>query len=171
MPLRLALPLTLAFGLAACEVQVYPQDSLPTRPWPETASCPAPARAQAEADALLDLMNGARKTAGLRLLTLNPSLAASAQHYACENAARQSLDHVGTDGSDIPERIRRAGLKPALAAENTGIGYANASRAFAGWMASPHHRENILRPEVTQVGIGLADGARPVWVVDFMSPR
>ena len=171
MPLRLTMSLTLALCLAACVVQVYPQDSLPTRPWPETARCPTPDRAQTEADALLDLMNGARKSAGLSPLTLDPGLAATAQHYACENAARQSLDHVGSDGSDILERVRREGFKPSLAAENTGIGYANASRAFAGWMASPHHRENILRPEVTQVGIGLADGARPVWVVDFLSPR
>ena len=72
MPLRLTLPMTLALGLAACVVQVYPQDSLPTRPWPETASCPTPDRAQAEADVLLDLMNGARKTAGLHPLTLDP---------------------------------------------------------------------------------------------------
>jgi uncharacterized protein YkwD len=58
-----------------------------------------------------------------------------------------------------------------LAAENTGIGYASAAQAFAGWMASPHHRDNILQPLVTRVGIGLADGVRPVWVVDFLAPR
>jgi uncharacterized protein YkwD len=38
-------------------------------------------------------------------------------------------------------------------------------------MASPRHRENILRPELDKVGIGLADGARPVWVVDFLADR
>lgn len=172
MPFHPFLALALPLSLAACVVgQVYPQDSLPTRPWPETATCPTPARAAAEAKTLLDEMNGARTASGLSPLTVSPALTATAQHYACENAARQSLDHVGSDGSDSLERFRRAGLKPSLAAENTGIGYANAQAAFAGWMASPHHRENILRPELTQVGIGLADGPKPVWVVDFLSPR
>lgn len=160
-----------AILLTACVVQYYPSDSMPTRNWPAAANCPTPARAASEADTLLRLMNEARAASGLAALRLDAALTATAQAYACENAARQSLDHVGSDGSDVLERVRRSGLKPALVAENTGLGYASAERAFAGWMASPHHRENILRPEVSLVGIGLADGARPVWVVDFMQIR
>jgi uncharacterized protein YkwD len=160
-----------ALLVAACATQYYPSDSNPTRNWPAAADCPTPARAASEAETLLRLMNEARAAAGLAALRRDPALTATAQSYACENAARQSLDHVGSDGSDLLERVRRSGLQPALAAENTGLGYASAEAAFAGWMASPHHRENILRPEISLVGIGLADGARPVWVVDFLAVR
>jgi uncharacterized protein YkwD len=160
-----------ALLLTACVSQYYPSDALPTRNWPSVASCPTPARAAAETQALLHLMNDARASAGLGALVLDPRLTATAQAYACENAARQSLDHLGSDGSDLLERFRRSGLKPALAAENTGLGYQNAEAAFAGWMASPHHRDNILQPQVTSVGIGLADGAKPIWVVDLLASR
>ena len=116
-------------------------------------------------------MNAARASTGLGALTVDPALTVTAQTHARENAARQSLDHVGSGGSDLLKRFGRSGLAPGLAAENTGVGYATAEAAFAGWMASPKHRENILRPQITVVGIGLAVGATPVWVVDFLAQR
>jgi uncharacterized protein YkwD len=174
--LRHAIALGLCLGLSACGVipvaVTFPDDTLPTRPWPESATCPTPARAKADAASLLALMNAARASAGLGALSLDAAVGGVAQAYACENAARQSIDHVGSDGSDLLERFRRGGLQPALAAENTGLGFADPATAFAWWMNSPHHRENILRPGITRVGIGLAEGTpRPAWVVDFMATR
>jgi uncharacterized protein YkwD len=162
-------------GLSACVTVTtrtsYPQDSLPTRPWPEAAHCPTPTGAARDATTLQGLINTARAGAGLPPLRLDPALTSVSQAYACENAARQSLDHVGSDGSDVLERFRRGGILPAVAAENTGLGYDGVEAAFRGWMASPHHRANILRPGLTAMGLGEAAGARPTWVLDLMAPR
>jgi uncharacterized protein YkwD len=95
-----------------------------------------------------------------------------AQKHACDNAAAQSISHVGSDGATLPERLRREGLRVRHAAENTGLGFATPQAAMAFWMGSPGHRANILAPEATQIGIGQADGgARPTWVVNFIRPK
>lgn len=168
--------LALVTGLAGCVPvpvgQYWPIDHQPTRPWPATAGCSTPPGADSSRNALLSLMNAARTQAGLGGLTLDPAITAVSQRYACENAARRSISHVGSDGSDITERFRRGGLRASLEAENTGLFRGGAQHAFDWWMGSPHHRDNILRAQITKVGIGLAAaGGETAWVVDFLAPR
>ena len=38
-------------------------------------------------------------------------------------------------------------------------------KAMKGWMHSPGHRNNVLRPEFTEVGVGVVYDA-PFWVGD-----
>ena len=173
---RQLMAVALLMGVSGCVPvpagQYWPIDHQPTRPWPASAHCPTPTQAASERRTLLALMNAARAKAGLAALTLDPAITAVAQPYACENAARMSISHVGSDGSDLPERFRRGGLKASLEAENTGLFGADAQYAFKWWMNSPHHRANILRPQVTRVGIGVAAAGRhTAWVVDFLAPR
>ncbi len=162
--------------LAACVVipagMHYPADDQPVTAWPASADCPVPARSAADARALVALINGQRAQAGLAPLTLSAPLSDIAHRHACDNAARQSVSHDGSDGSDLAARLHRAGVRVSLAAENTGLGFSSPGIALEWWMASPPHRANILRPEITQVGVGQADGVpRPTWVLDFVAPR
>lgn len=173
---RQLMAFALLMGISGCVPvpvgQYWPIDHQPTRPWPASARCPTPAQAVSQRNALLSLMNAARTQAGLAALTLDPAITSVAQSYACENAARQSISHVGSDGSDLTERFRRGGLKASLEAENTGLFRGEAQHAFDWWMGSPHHRDNILRPQVTRVGIGVAAAdSTTAWVVDFLAPR
>ena len=164
--------LVLCLMLPAC-VTVTLRSSAPTvpdaRPSPATATCPVPARSAADAPRLVSLINAERARAGLAALTLSPALSAVAHAFACEAAARGDIGHTGSDGSTLRERLARGGLASRMAAENNAAGQRLPEAVLDDWMASPHHRENILRPDARQIGVGQADGPWPVWITDFTS--
>ncbi|MGB8813037.1 MAG: CAP domain-containing protein [Paracoccaceae bacterium] len=149
---------------------VYPTYPNPG-PAPVSAKCASPARESATQAEVLALINAQRRAAGLSALRASPKLSHIAHAHACDNAARGGYSHIGSDGSDLGARLRRGGYKLSVAAENTGWGFDTAAKAVAFWMGSPHHRENILLSNVTEIGVGLADGARPAWVINFAKPR
>ena len=167
---QLTIVTALCLALTACVViPIRATDLGPTRSWPASATCPTPARSAANAPRLVALMNAERSKAHLAPLTLSPALSGVSHAYACELAARGDINHRGTDGSSVTERLRRGGISASTVAENTASGQRSPEAVMAGWMASPHHRANILRPNVSRVGLGQADGAQPVWVTDFAS--
>ena len=171
----LASLIALAGAVAGCVVPVgvtYPADREPVTAWPGAATCPVPSRSASDAAAIVTLVNAARAEAGLGPVSLSAPLSGTAHRHACDNAARQSISHDGSDGSTLAMRLHRDGVKVFYAAENTGLGFDTPQIAMAWWMGSPGHRANILAPEITQIGVGQADGVpRPTWVLDFIAPR
>ena len=179
-------PLAFALLLAGCVVPVpipietppksfvvgyvYPDQPKPGAA-PAASRCAAPARASAMAGALIAQVNAQRKAKGLGTLRPSAKLMKAAQGHACDNASRGGYSHVGSDGSDLSTRIRRTGYKIRVAAENTGLGFDDPARLVAFWMGSSGHRANMLNPQVTEVGVGLADGARPSWVLNLAAGR
>jgi uncharacterized protein YkwD len=117
---------------------------------PEKASWPSE---------LLSLINGGRVAAGLPPLVWSPELARAAQAHAEDCARRDQGSHIGSDGARLGTRIARTGSAPRLASEN----WANAQtvqHAFSLWWnekpGGDPHRRNILDPNYSEVGIGVA---------------
>lgn len=57
-----------------------------------------------------------------------------------------------------------------LTGENIAAGYLTPEAVMAAWMNSPGHKENILRPQFTIMGVGAAnstDAYRKYWVQNF----
>lgn len=57
-----------------------------------------------------------------------------------------------------------------LTGENIAAGYLTPAAVMAAWMNSPGHKENILRPQFTIMGVGAAnstDAYRKYWVQNF----
>jgi uncharacterized protein YkwD len=81
------------------------------------------------------------------------------------------MSHTGSDGSDMGQRITRAGYRWGSAAENVASGFTSAQSVFNGWMNSPGHRDNILSNHV-HMGVGAATGGDGVmyWTQKFASP-
>ncbi len=119
-------------------------------------------------------VNAQRTAAGLAPLRENAQLSAAAQRHACDQAERGFFSHTGSDGSDVVARVSSAGYSTCLTAENTAWGQRDPATVMAGWMGSPGHRANILRPRVEEIGIGFAprvEGQRgPQWVQVFARP-
>ena len=141
--------------------------------WPGVlaAQCAVPGNAAAMAGAVYAGVNAERAAAGRAALAPEARLAVAAQAQACDMATTGLRDHRGSDGSAVDERVRRAGFRTCLTAENIGWGYADAGRMLAGWMASPGHRGNILNDRVSAMGVGLAQGADgPQWVLVLARP-
>lgn len=153
-------------ALQACQPSAAPL----TPPGGTACAAEAHGLASAEEAGLLRLVNAARAGAGLPALARDPTLSVAAGLHACDLAARGALSHLGRDGADLARRLARQGLNPALAAENIAAGQKSLAEVMSDWMASPGHRANILRPGLTGMGLGLAGGDRPYWVLVLAGP-
>ena len=149
------------------------------------AACPDPALAPeslgAVAEATLCLLNGERADHGLAPLAPNAELGAAASAFAQDLVAGSYFSHTGRDGSDVLDRIERAGYieksRPWAVGENLAWGtgaLATPRSIMQAWMNSPGHRDNILDPSYREIGIGVAtgnpaaaDGAGATYATEF----
>jgi uncharacterized protein YkwD len=122
-------------------------------PSPAARTDPAdPARAEA---AVLGALNATRRHHGRPPLVAAPELATVARRHSEAMAAAQRVAHVLPGSADAGERLRRAGIPYRLALENVARA-GTALDAHAAAEESPAHLANVLRPEVTRVGVGIA---------------
>ena len=135
------------------------------------ASCPNPSLAPAAASlaavsaATLCLVNGARADRGLAPLALDNRLGTAASAYARELVAGSYFSHTGRDGSDVLDRVKRAGYLDGAAGWRIGEnlawgtgGLATPGAIMQAWMNSAGHRDNLLNPAYRQIGVGVALG-------------
>jgi uncharacterized protein YkwD len=123
---------------------------------------------------MLNNLNSVRRSAGRPPVVLNSRLNAAAQAHSDDMARNRFMDHTGSDGSSMTDRIRRAGIsRPGAHAENVAAGQTSVSRVMTDWVNSPGHYRNIIG-SYTDVGFGLARGSDGVrrWTQKFASnPR
>ena len=116
---------------------------------------------------LFALGNQARAAQGLRPLEWDPALAAAALNHCVRMVTEGPLSHQYDGEPDLSERAGHAGAHFSLVEENIAEGYEPAS-IHQAWMNSPHHRENLLNPEVDRVGLAVvARGNMLYAVADF----
>jgi uncharacterized protein YkwD len=145
---------------------------------------PVPSPSPDFAATLLSLHNQVRQQAEVPVLTLQPQLSSAAKWEAQDCAARDVLSHTGSDGSQVGDRVTRAGYAWGTVAENldqqpqppatwSGPDPRTPQAAMTAWEASPGHLANIESPQVSQVGFGMADsvtGSR-YWCAVFGQPQ
>lgn len=122
---------------------------------------------QAQATTLC-VMNAQRTARGLRGLRAQPTLTRAASAFAKQMADQHFFDHVSPGGSTLLSRVKSTGyLRGAVSwslAENIAWASDELSTpraAVQSWMKSPPHRANLLAPQFTEVGIGIAAGGAP----------
>lgn len=107
---------------------------------------------------VLSLLNSIRVQHGLRQLSSNPQLVNAALGHSTDMACNNFTSHTGSDGSTFRDRISAQGYNFSYASENIyygfGEGFGDPQTAVDWWMNSQEHRENILNPYVTEIGIG-----------------
>lgn len=117
--------------------------------------------------ATLCLINRERAAHGLPALATDARLTQAAQLHADDMGKRDFYDHRNPDGAVPSARVYAQGLPPhgTTVAENIhwGTGWLGTPREILrDWMNSPGHRKNILRAEVSHVGVGIGfDAPRP----------
>lgn len=103
------------------------------------------------------LINAERAKESLAPLTPDDGLCLAAQVRAEE--AAQSFSHTRPNGTRCFTALAEAGILYRSAGENLAGHYKSAENAVKAWMASPSHRENILSPKYSRIGIGyVAEG-------------
>jgi uncharacterized protein YkwD len=140
------------------------------RPAAVGSATPAPPavathRLAAVAAAVLAATNRERLRAKLAPLAAEERLAEIAAIHSDDMLTRGFFDHVNPDGDGPHERVTRGHRRMiGTSAENLwmGSGYAGvdetalAEQIVRSWMGSQGHRENILRPGLTHLGVGVS---------------
>jgi len=104
------------------------------------------------------LTNAERARAGLRPLAVDALLTNAAQAHSADMVARAFYSHTSPDGSEPWHRAAAAGSTRRTIGENIACGQRSAAEVVQGWMDSPGHRANILKPAFTHIGVGFAGG-------------
>ena len=138
----------------------------PTGPRPAVAMTTAGDSGGVEA--LLREINAARRKQHLRLLRLDERLCAIARSHAVDMLTRNFLGHTNPDGLDPFARMRRANYRFGYAGENLAVDETLDSVA-RDFFNSPEHRENILEPHYSRVGIGTVPSSDGEIVVEDFS--
>jgi uncharacterized protein YkwD len=112
--------------------------------------------------ALVAGINAQRAAAGLPPLQLDPGLATVARERSSDMAQRGYFSHVSPTGETFSALMQSQGVSCSWCGEN--IAYNNypddqtVAVVLSSWMASPGHRDNILRSSFDRVGVGVALG-------------
>ncbi|MGG0487207.1 CAP domain-containing protein [Priestia aryabhattai] len=119
---------------------------------------------------VVNLVNQERSKAGLKPLTINNTLTKSAQAKAQDMHDKKYFDHTSpTYGSPFQE-MTTFGYKYSYAGENIAQGQKTPSEVMTAWMNSQGHRENILNPNFTEIGVGYVSD-NSYWVQQFGKPQ
>ncbi len=104
-------------------------------------------------------VNEARREHGLAPLSTSRKLQAVARAHSEDMARSGYFSHRSPDGVGPADRFRARGIAYRKVAENIAENRGaedTVAAAVEGWMRSPGHRANILDPEVTETGVGIA---------------
>ena len=123
-------------------------------------------------------INQSRAAYGFAPLQLDATISAVASAHALDMIQYGYFSHTGRDGSNVSDRLRRAGVSFSWSGEN--ICYYNGLpvKSMMNWchsvfMSEPYpgvanHIGNILSAHYTRVGVGVASsGTRMIIVWDF----
>ncbi len=108
---------------------------------------------------MLRLVNEERTLQGLPELVIDETIREVARMHSIDMFQRGYIGHVDPDGITPFDRMREGGVSFLTAGENLAFA-PTVSIAHQGLMDSPGHRENILSPHYSRVGIGVARGGR-----------
>jgi len=122
-------------------------------------------------DRIWRLTNDVRRQHGLSSLSRQKALAAVSQAYSKDMLIHRFFSHTNPEGLDAGGRLKPFYSGPIYAwGENiwegsnisTGDPDSLARLIMDSWMSSPGHRENILDPKYTDIGIGVAASGREI---------
>jgi uncharacterized protein YkwD len=112
-------------------------------------------------------VNAFRAENGLKPLVLDARLSRAAAMQSEAQAERSWIGHYGAEGSTAKGRALRAGYRAKIASENVAAGHKSFSDALGFWKQSSGHRTNLLRTNVTAIGVAMAKNksGRAYWTL------
>ena len=124
----------------------------------QDTDAPAEVSIAPEEQEMLDSVNSERARESLDALTWCPALARSATEHSTDMAAQNYFEHQSLDRREVSDRAEAQGYNYRTVGENIAVGQRDVEEVMQGWMNSPGHRDNILRPEYMHLGSGVATG-------------
>ncbi|PIC80846.1 hypothetical protein CSV75_03420 [Sporosarcina sp. P18a] len=125
------------------------------------------ANVSATEQAVLDLTNAERTKAGLKPLQIDAALQKSAKQKSADMATNNYFSHTSPTYGSPFDQMKQNGVTYRSAAENIAMGQRSAQDVVTAWMNSAGHRQNILTPSFTHIGIGY-DANGHYWTQQFI---
>ncbi len=122
-------------------------------------------------DEIMRATNQERMSAGLKQLSYNDKLADAARRKAANMLSENYWAHNSPSGKSPWVWFKDAGYTYVFAGENLAKDFGDTSRLMSAWMASLTHKENIINPKYSEIGIavvpGSLQGSDTVLIVQF----
>lgn len=110
---------------------------------------------------VLSIINGYRAEQGIAPLTLSEDLTVMSCVRAEEIAWSGNHSHRRPGYRNFTTLFREAGFETGIVGENLGWGFSTPQEVCQAWKDSESHYENIMNPEFTEIGIGVAADPDP----------
>lgn len=107
---------------------------------------------------LLADTNAKRQTVGLPPLAINEELSKAAASKARDMFSKNYWAHNSPDGRTPWDFIIESGYTYTVAGENLAKNFSDSTGVVAAWMASPSHRDNLLKPSYRDIGFAVVNG-------------
>lgn len=123
-------------------------------------------------DEVIRLVNIERSKNGLAPLSKNWELSRVARYKSQDMINKNYFSHTSPTYGSPFDMMKNFGIKYSTAGENIAYGQKTAQEVMNAWMNSSGHRKNILSPNYTQIGVGLATNSSGVryWTQMFIRP-
>lgn len=115
---------------------------------------------QAIGQTLFYLINNERARQNLPPLTTNPLLKEAAQKKADDMLREGYFEHTSPEGRQFYTWVDETGYKYTIVGENlaANLNTIDPEKMVESWMGSTLHRQNILSPQYSETGFGVAYG-------------
>ena len=115
------------------------------------------------------LVNRERESRGLAPVRRTASVSRVARQKADDMCAHNYFSHTSPTYGTPFEMLEQNRVRFSYAGENIAMGQVTAEEVVQAWMNSKGHRENILNPDYTKIGVGCADNVQgPYWAQIFV---
>ena len=109
---------------------------------------------------VLELTNSIRVENGLNELEWDDELVDIIRKHCEDMMNRDFMGHTTPDGIGSYDRLKASGYPFFSYGENVAAGQISPEAVVNAWMNSESHKVNILKPEVTKLGVGCVLGGR-----------
>ena len=109
---------------------------------------------------VLDLVNAERTKRGISALTLDSNLSSVAPKKSQDMVNKNYFDHTSPTYGSPFDMMKQFGISYRTAGENIAKGQKTPQEVVTAWMNSEGHRKNILNPNFTNLGVGIAKDSK-----------
>ena len=120
---------------------------------------------------VLRLTNQKRQAAGVKPLVMDWELQRTARTKAEDMRDKNYFSHQSPTYGSPFDMMKQFGINYSTAGENIAAGQQTPAEVVDSWYRSTGHRENMLNPNFTHLGVGYAKGGsqRVYWVQMFIT--
>lgn len=121
---------------------------------------------------VVKLVNQERAKNGLKPLAVNWQLSRVARYKCNDMRDKGYFSHTSPTYGSPFDMMKSFRITYSTAGENIAAGQTTAESVMTSWMNSPGHRQNILSPNYTEIGVGYSTGGsyRYYWTQMFIRP-